>query len=339
MPQDPIRQIETEALQDLADEYRMLKVEQLMMKKRRDLARMKEGGDLDMGSMPSNTDFMKMARMMSDLSPEEQKRVANAYAVLKMADRGQMGGSLGLLGQLMGYARQNPGASEGQMINYLKLMDTQFSKGLELAKAVNPKQTEDSTLKFLGLMKELVIEGVRNPVLQAIEKSQPQPGVFEQILTRPELFSRAKEIGMFGGSNSATTHLDIELEKIRGERQLQGVKWELEMRRDELKRQAEDRRTENLLLALAPFAQVFAGPVSQRMQTLGQQQAFHHNPGPHNPTPPIPAVQLLCSCGYQGAVPITNPPQTEIPCPECGIKLTVGPSGGPPGGSLTEENP
>ncbi|GAH88501.1 unnamed protein product, partial [marine sediment metagenome] len=100
---------------------------------------------------------LKMARMMSDLSPEQQKKVANAYAVLKMADRGQMGGSLGLLGQLMGYAQQNPGASEDQMIKYLQLMDSQMVKGMEMMKAANPPKSQgdpvDYMVKGMELMK------------------------------------------------------------------------------------------------------------------------------------------------------------------------------------------
>jgi len=237
------------------------------------------------------------------------------------------------LGPLMGFARQNPGASEGQMINYLKLMDTQFSKGLELAKAVNPKQAEDSTLKFLALMKDLVIEGVRNPVLQAIERSQPQPSAFEQILLNPEMRVAAKEMGMFGGSNSATTHLDLQIEQMRGERQLQFKKLDLELRKDELKRQDDDRRTDNILAALAPLAQVFAGPMSEQMRSLGQKQGatYHpHNPAqtqlrPPKTAPPQNVVQLMCDCGYQGFLPLTTPPQDEVFCPKCKQGLTVNP--------------
>ncbi len=323
---DPLDDILLDEEQELSREVKRMRLEQIVVRRRQEIERLKQGGDLDMGSMPSNADFMKMARLMSDLGPEEQKKVANAYAVLKMADRGQMGGSLGVLGQLMGYVRQNPGASENQMISYLKLMDGQLVKGIELAKAVNPQQTEDSTLKFMTIMKDLVIEGVRNPVLQALEKAQPQPGVFEQIFLRPELFAQFKEMGMFGGGKGVTSHLDIELEKIRGERHLQATKWELEMRRDELKRQAEDRRTETILAMLGPLSAIVAGPVAQKMQQLGEHQgatrmppiSLHHSPQVGT------TILLKCTCGYEGPTTFPGAAPNLIPCPECGQELQVG---------------
>ncbi len=324
---DPLDDLLLDEEQELSREVKRIRLEQIVVRRRQEIERLKQGGDLDMGSMPSNADFMKMARLMSDLGPEEQKKVANAYAVLKMADRGQMGGSLGVLGQLMGYVRQNPGASENQMISYLKLMDGQLVKGIELAKAVNPQQSEDSTMKFMTIMKDLVIEGVRNPVLQALEKAQPQPGVFEQIFLRPELFAQFKEMGLFGGGKGVTSHLDIELEKIRGERHLQATKWELEMRRDELKRQAEDRRTESLLALLGPLSAIVAGPVAQRMQQLGEQQGAIHVPPVsmhHSPPQGGTTILLKCTCGYEGPTTFPGAAPNLIPCPGCDQELQVG---------------
>ncbi len=324
---DPLDDILLDEEQELSREVKRMRLEQIVGRRRQEIERLKHGGDLDMGSMPSNADFMKMARLMSDLGPEEQKKVANAYAVLKMADRGQMGGSLGVLGQLMGYVRQNPGASEGQMVSYLKLMDSQFSKGLEIAKAMNPQQSEDSTLKFMSLMKDLVIEGVRNPVMQALRESQPQQGVFEQLLANPGMYNRAKEIGMFGGSTSVTSHLDIELEKIRGERQLQATKWELEIRRDELKRQADDRRMDTMLALVAPISAIVAGPVAQRMQQLGEHQGATHVPPismHHSPPQRGTTILLKCTCGYEGPTTFPGAAPNLIPCPGCGQELQVG---------------
>ena len=314
---------------ELVQEHKRLKLEQLIEKRRREVEKMREGS-VDMGSMPSNADFMKMARLMGDLDPEEQKKVANAYAVLKMADRGQMGGSLGVLGQLMGYVRQNPGASEASMINYLKLMDSQFSKGLELAKAINPAQSEDSTMKFMSLMKDLVVEGVRNPVMQAIRESQPQQGVFEQLLANPGMYTRAKEIGMFGGSErGASNEMDLKIEQLRGERELSGRKLDLEYRKMNLEREANDRRDNMILNALGPLATVLSGPIAEGMHALGQKQGAAHNPissaSMHqtNVAPPVNAIRLMCTCGYDGVAPLEDPPQDEVQCPQCKKMLTV----------------
>jgi hypothetical protein len=255
---NPIDDILLDEERELSREVQRIRLEQVVVKRRQELQRLKDGG-VDMGSLPSNTDMLNMAKFIAELSPEEAARVRNAYSFLKLSEKGGSGG-LSVMPMLLNYARQNPGASENQMITYLKLMDSQFSKGLELARAVNPVQSEDSTLKFLSLMKDLVIEGVRNPVLQAIERSQPTQGVLEQLVMNPVMFTRFKEIGLFGsGTGAGATNIDLEIERLRGERHLQTTKWELEMRREELKRQAEDRRTENLIAVFAPFAGALAG--------------------------------------------------------------------------------
>jgi len=326
---DPLDDILLDEERELSREVKRMRLEEIVMRKRREIEKMKQGSDIDMGKLPSNADMLSMAKFLSDLSPEEAQRVRSAYAFFRTMEKGG-GGTATLLPMLLNYAQTNPGASENQMINYLKLMDSQFSKGLELARAVNPVQSEDSTMKFLQLMKDLVIEGVRNPLLQAIEKSQPQQGVFEQIIMNPAMFTRFKEIGLFGGG-AATTNIDLEIEKLRGERYLQSTKWELEIRRDELKRQADDRRTDNLLAVFGPLAAAFGGPAAQRMQELGKQQAAAHNPmPPSNMIPDMNTVHLLCSCGYQGSEQLTNPPQSEIKCPDCGIMLKVHTGEAPP---------
>jgi len=324
---DPLDDLLLDEEIELSREVKRVRLEEIVMRKRKELEKMKQGQDMDLGPMPSNADFLNMARFMSELSPEEAQRVRSAYTFFKLAEKGG-GGGMTLLPMLLNYAKTNPGSSEGQLVNYLRLMDTQFTKGVELAKNMTPAKADASAMEFLKLMKDLVVEGVRNPVLQAIEKSRPSPGVFEQILTQPELWNRAKEIGMFGGgSNAAASQIDLEIEKLRGERQLSITKMELEMRRDELKRQDEDRRTDNLIAFMGPLAAAFAAPTAQRMKGLGQQQAATHNPTFTYPAPPAaappPSVNLRCSCGYEGTMPRTDPPRATIPCPSCGAPLRV----------------
>ena len=336
---DPLDDILLDEEQELSREVKRLRLSQIVTRRRQELERMKQGGNLDMGSMPSNADMLSMAKFVSDLSPEEAQRVRSAYAFFRQIEKGG-GGGMQVLPLLMNYARQNPGASEGQMINYLKLMDSQFSKGLELAKAINPAQSEDSTLKFMSIMKDLVIEGVRNPVMQAIKENQPQQGVFEMLLSNPNMYTRAKEIGMFGGGNQAASNeMDFKIETLRGERELSGRKLDLEYRKMALEREANDRRDNMILSALGPLATVLSGPIAEGMHALGQKQGAAYNPGSpavmhqNNVVPPVNAIQLVCSCGYTGVEPLADPPQAEIPCPKCGGILTVG----LPGLSSTEE--
>jgi len=325
---DPLNDILLDEERELSREVNRIRLEHIVLKRRQELERLKQqGGEMETGSLPSNTDFLNMAKFMADLSPEEAQRVRSSYTFFKLADKGG-GGGMQLLPMLLNYAKTNPGASENQMINYLKLMDNQLMKGLEIAKAMTPPQSEDSAMKFLTLMKDLVIEGVRNPVLQAIEKSQPTPGVFESIMTQPELWNRFKEIGMFGGSrgDAATGEFDLKIEQLRSTNQLELRKLDLENRKMMLEREAADSKTNALLTALTPLSAIFAGPIGQSMKQFGQQQASAHNPTKTRSMPNIPMandVNLRCSCGYQGAIPLTDPPQNEIACPNCGLVLTA----------------
>ncbi len=322
---DPLDDILLDEEQELSREVKRMRLEQIVVRRRRELEKMKQGGDMDMGTMPSNTDFLNMAKFMAELSPEEAARVRNAYSFFKLAEKGQAGGGMALLPTLLNYAKTNPGASENQMINYLKLMDGQLVKGIELAKAVNPQQNEDATLKFMTLMKDLVIEGVRNPVMQAIRESQPQQGVLDQIFTNPTLFTQFKELGLFGGgSGGATSHLDLEIEKLRGERQLEVTKLNLDMKKSMLEIDAKDRRTDNILAILSPLSALFAGPVAERMQQLGQQQAASHVPPSQVPAAGGTTILLRCTCGYEGPTTFPGAPPNLIPCPQCGQELLVG---------------
>jgi len=322
--QDPLRQIEAESFQDLADEYRTLKMEKLVSKQRRENARMK-GESGEGGPLASNADFMKMARLMADLEPEEQKRVANAYAVLRMADKGQVGGSLQLLAPLLGFARQNPGASEEQMLKYLTLMDSQLMKGLELSRALSPGQPEDSTLKLLGVLKELL------PVLQSFRGEQQQGGVFDKIMLDPNVYNRFKDLGMFGGGSSVKNSFDLDLERLRGDRELEGRKFELQMRKMILESEAKERRTDRMLGLIPSLSAMFAGPIDDRMRQMGRQAT--HNPGPAHHTdmssiPPSFTLEVNCEkCGFKEIQTLVEPIPETITCPRCGNIMNIMPPG------------
>ncbi len=351
---EPLDDILLDEERELSREVKRIRLEQIVLKKRREIERMRQqGGEMDMGSLPSNADFLNMAKLMADLSPEEAQRVRSSYTFLKMAEKGG-GGGMAFMPMLLNYAKQNPGASEDQMIKYLTLMDSQLMKGLEISKAMNPPragdpvdymvkgmelmktanpQKQDNPMEFLKLMKDLVIEGVRNPLMTAIKESQPQPGVFEQILTNPQLFTRFKEIGIFGGGAGATKgSFDLEIEKLRGERALTIKKLELDNQRMLLEAQAKDRQSDNMIALLSPLTALFATPIANRMQQLGAQQAAAHMPPSviTSEAPPTGTTILLrCTCGYEGPITFPGPPPNLIPCPSCGQELLVG--GTPPG--------
>jgi len=375
---DPLDDILFDEERELSREVKRIRLEQIVMKKRREIERMKQqGGEMDMGSLPSNTDFLNMAKFMAELSPEEAQRVRSAYTFFKLAEKGG-GGGMSIMPMLLNYAKQNPGASENQMINYLKLMDSQlmkgleiakvmnpktgkseaneivnylklmdsqFSKGLELAKAANPNpaKSDANAMEFLKLMKDLVIEGVRNPLMQAIKENQPSPGVFEQILTKPELWNRFKEIGLFGGKQggAGTTEMDLKIAQITTANTLEMKKMDLEWRKSMLVRESEDRKTDALVSALTPLSMLFAGPLDQRMKQFGRQQAAGHNPGGMPPGGIQPGAMsqkntflIQCDCGYQGSKTFPGAVPSSFSCPQCGGDLIVG---GAPGGGEPQE--
>jgi len=331
---------------------KMMELDKYLLQSEQELERLKRGESLNStgGPLPSNADFLNMAKALENLSPEEAQRVRSSYTFFKMAEKGGSGG-MALMPMLLQYAKTNPGASENQMINYLKLMDSQLLKGLEIAKAMNPpKQQGDpmtymvkgmelmktatpvkqnDPMEFLKLMKDLVIEGVRNPLMQAIKEAQPTPGLLEQIFLKPELFNQFKEIGIFGGKQggAGTTEMDLKIAQITTANQLEMKKMDLEWRKSMLERESQDRKTDVLVSALAPFSALLAGPLDQRMRQFGQRQASAHNPAvipPGTGMPILPPIQIKCYCGYQGSISFDGSPPAVVNCPQCGMGLNVG---------------
>ncbi|GAH13389.1 unnamed protein product, partial [marine sediment metagenome] len=160
---------------------------------------------------------------------------------------------------------------------------------------------------------------------------QPQPGVLDQLLTNPALFTQMKELGIFGGTrgDAATGEFDLKIEQLRSTNQLELRKLDLENRKMMLEIDAKDRRTDTLLSALIPFGTLIAGPINQQMMKLGQQQASAHNPvNPAGMSPMMPmpnTIQIRCSCGYQGPTSFYgDKPPAIINCPQCGQELNAG---------------
>jgi len=332
---DPLDDILLDEERELVREVKRIKLEAIVMKRRKEIERLKSGVDMEMGVMPSNTDFLNMAKFMAELTPEEAQRVRNAYSFFKLAEKGQSGGGMMLLPTLLNYAKTNPGASDNQLISYLKLMDSQLLKGIEISKAVSPQQSEDSTLKFMTLMKDLVIEGVRNPVMQALRENQPQQGVFDQIFTRPEVYNRFKELGMFGGGSTAKNSFDLDLERLRGDRELEGRKFELQMRKMILESDAKERRTDRMLSLIPGLSALFAGPIDDKMRQMGRETGINPQPTYHQTPNPVPApattiLEINCTkCGHTEEKNLTGPVPETIACPECGN--VMGLSSNPPG--------
>jgi len=325
----------------LARESKTMRVEALNLKRRAKMVKLqkeidkleKETGKIDSGDSDMPRISVAMAQQIANLPPGERDKVIETYAMFSSIDRSKGRGD-SLLPLLIGFSKSNPGTPQINMLDYAKAMSDQLKTGMELMKSVQTKEKPSNVMDFMKVMKDLIVEGVRNPLLQAIEKTQPQASAFEQILLNPEMRSAAKEMGMFGGNEPRTgsTSIDLEIEKLRGERQLEMKKLDLQWRKTTLetaaKERSEERRNDNLLAALSPLSALFAGPIDRRMRQLGQHQASTHVP-PMG-TPPLDnQIMIQCSCGHLGPITFEGPPPDRINCPRCGLELNVGdaPSG------------
>ena len=330
---DPLDTILLEEERELSREAKRMRLEEIVVRKRKAIEKMRQSSETDMGSLPSNADFLNMAKLMADLSPEEAQRVRSSYTFFKMAEKGGSGG-MALLPMLLSYAKENPGSSENQMLQYLTLMNSQFAKGLEIAR-VNPKQ--DGSLELFKVFSTLITDSVKKPIEDLAKNMQPQQSAFEQILMNPDLFSRAKEIGMFGGSGGTTGEFDLKIEQLRGERELSGRKMDLEFKKMMLERDAKERRTDTIMQMMAPLSALFAGPVDERMREMGRKAGNpHQTPNPpmpyqttQQPTPQQTILQITCdSCGHKEEKTIMGAVPDKIQCPGCEAELLVNPPSG-----------
>ena len=326
----------------MAREIKEMRVEETNQKRRLRVAKLqkeidkleKETEKIDSNDSDIPRLSIAMAQQIANLPPEEREKVIETYAMFRSIDQSKGKGD-SMLPLLIGFSKSNPGTSQNDMATYAKVMSDQFKTGIDVMKSVMPSPDKASNAtEVLKLFRDLVTDSVKKPMEELVKNMQPQPSAFEQILMNPEMFSRAKEIGMFGSREPRTgsTNIDLEIEKMKGERELQIKQLDLSWRKSLLETEAKDRRTDNILSALAPLSAILAGPVAQRMQSLGQQQGATHMPPGVMPlgAPPIDTTILLrCSCGYEGPMTFPGPVPNLINCPECGQDLIVG--GTPPG--------
>ena len=324
----------------LAQELKSMRVDEIIMKRRARMKKLeKEIEDLE-GSDPNRLKgrspgiSLQMARQIAKLPEEEREKVMQTFAIFRNIDDPVDRGSL-LLPMLVGYAKTNPGSSQNDMATFAKALTDNFKAAVEITKASVPQQQQRGadSLELLKVFKDLVQESVRQPMQEVLRQLQPQPSAFEQILLKPELYQRAKEIGFFGSQKPAggSTNVDLEIEKLRGERELSIKKLDLEWQKAMLERDAKETRTNQIINSLAPLSAIFAGPVDQRMRAMGRQSAAQ-NPNPqmyqaHQPTqqPPDNVMRIVCgNCGYEETRTFQGQPPPVIKCPKCEAELGVG---------------
>ena len=324
----------------LAQELKSMRVDEVILKRRARMAKLQKELDKlekESGGLSSNNSEMPrlsvaMAQQIANLPENERNKVLETYAMFRSIDHSKGRGGDSLLPLLIGYSKSNPGTQQSDMAVYAKAMSDQFQSGIAVMQSVIPKEKPSNATELLKIFRDLVADSVKKPMEELAKNMTAQPSAFEQILMNPEMFGRAKEIGMFGSREPRTgsTNVDLEIEKLRGERQLEIKKMDLDWRKALLESEAKGQRGSNMMAMLAPLTAIVAGPVSQRMQKLGEQQGATHIPPVTMPSVPTGTTILLrCSCGHEGPMNFPGQPPSLINCPSCGQELLVG--GTPPG--------
>ena len=325
----------------LAQELKSMRVDEIVLKRRARMAKLqkelskleKEGEVTSLSSSEMPKMSVAMAQQIANLPEEERMKVIETYAMFKSLDNPKGRGD-SMLPLLIGFSKSNPGTQQSDMATYAKAMSDQFQSGIAMMQSVIPKEKPSNATELLKIFRDLVSDSVKKPMEELAKNMTAQPSAFEQILMNPEMFSRAKEIGMFGSRESkvGSTNIDLEIEKMRGARELDIKKLDLDWKKSMLEIDAKHQQTDNILQALTPLSALFAGPISQRMTEMGKQQGMAHG-APTNiqaATPPSDTTILIkCTCGNEEAMTFQGEPPSVIKCPKCGQELQVGgiPSG------------
>ena len=318
-----------------ANELKSLRVDELLLKRRSRMAKLQtEINKLEKESDKNNPNgeipgvTIAMAQQIAHLNPEEQQKVLQTYAMFRSIDQNS-GRRDSMLPFLVQFSKQNPGTTQSDMVTYAKAMSDQFKTGIEAMKTVMPQREKTAnSIEVLKLFKDLVSDSLQKPMDELVKKVQHQPGVFEQILTNPDLYNRAKEIGIFGGRESKTgnTETDLKIAQITSANQLEIKKMDLEWRKSLLENESKDRRADRMLGMIGPLAAMFSGSIDEKMRDLGRGTAATHNPTQTVPTP-TNSLHITCSkCGYDEETPMLGSPPEQIPCPGCGASLNIGAS-------------
>ena len=318
----------------LAQELKSMRVDEIVLKRRARMAKLqKELSKLEKESDPDSPSSgvpkisVAMAQQIANLPEAERNKVIETYAMFNSMN--SKNGQNSMLPLLIGFSKSNPGTQQSDMAVYAKAMSDQFQQGIQVMQSVIPKEKPSNATELLKIFRDLVSDSVKKPMEELAKNMTAQPSAFEQILMNPEMFSRAKEIGMFGGRESRTgsTNIDLEIEKMRGERELQIKQLDLGWRKSLLEIESKNQRTDTLMQALAPLSTILSGPLMNRMEQMGQQQGMRHNSmGTVQPTNPATTntILLRCPCGNEESITFEGAPPSVVKCPKCQQELQVG---------------
>ncbi len=252
---DPIRDIENEAIRDLSNEYRMLRIEEMITKKKRQLG-----------------------------------------------------------------AIANPSSNIQLQKDNLAL----FKGMIDIAKSAQPASGPDKSIEFAKLITTIYGEIIKN-------QNRGSPSFFENLLMDPNLYNRAQSLGIFGnrGEGKDMNAFSVEIEKLRGERDLQNRRFDLEIQKSRLQHEDSRYKMDLALRAIGPMLNIAGNSLAKDAYATGRNIAGHINPNQTQAqnsyaSGELATIEIVCDCGFSKSMLLPDPPPGQVPCPGCGTLLNVG---------------
>jgi len=199
-------------------------------------------------------------------------------------------------------------------------------------------QMKDTIEMYRGLnslTKEMQTQPKEDPVTEAVKQivplafnalMAPQPDPVDQLM-------KYKQLGdMFASNRTGGTsnEIDLKIEQIRGEREMGFRKLDLENKKFLLELEQKQNMVNTLVNLGGNLVTAFQGPITQKMNELGQASARHSMAGTVptvlEQTPIVEPSKILikCDCGFSDFMYFNGLPPQLISCPECGQKLRTG---------------
>ncbi len=199
-------------------------------------------------------------------------------------------------------------------------------------------QMKDTIEMYRGLnllTKEMQTQPKMDPVTEAVKQivpmafnalMAPQPDPVDQLIKYREM-SKIMSEGRTGGTSN---EIDLKIEQIRGEREMGFRKMDLENKKFMLEYEQKQNMLNTLVNLGGNVLTAFQGPITQKMNELGQATARHGVAGTVPTVMPQTAggepsrVLVKCSCGFADDMYFTGQPPSLITCPKCGQELRTG---------------
>ena len=183
--------------------------------------------------------------------------------------------------------------------------------GFELARQNHPQQpqVQYNPVDLIKTFADLIRENVQKPMEELVRRVQPQPSTLEKILLDDKLFERFKSLGLFGGGQpqQASPEIQLEIEKLRQERDFKLKEMEQQHQRWMMEQQMQMQRDERRWQVVQNLMQ---GPLGRVIQTVGGAAAAKI--GGSQPPKPV-----LASCPNCGGTFYTSSDAKIAVCPHC----------------------